>query len=370
MLVRRLAFAFAFAAACVLACVPAVLTVRSSDGGEATDGTVPNDAACTGCADTSACGDVSSDPENCGRCGHDCLGGACMGGACQPFAIATNVDLPEEILLVGGEIYYGAISQTMGSVGVVPATGGGAKTLAAAYPLRLAVGGGNVVWTNTSVGDVAVGGGTPNPIFSPPGATFSDIVATSTHAIAGFRGQEGGTIEAIPFDGGTAETLVKLGVPEGIAMDAAHLYFVDRAAGTINQSGLDGSSVTTLVHGQPNAVFLTVDDANIYWLGETNQTDGFIAQAPLSGGNAVMLATGLAEPYGLASDGTNLYFTGPPAGGDGGPGTATINRVPIGGGAITPIASTKYNIAAGIAVDATAIYWADYSGLSIMKLAK
>src|SRR5215472_3459982 len=28
----------------------------------------------------------STDPDNCGRCGHACLGGTCVAGTCQPVA--------------------------------------------------------------------------------------------------------------------------------------------------------------------------------------------------------------------------------------------------------------------------------------------
>jgi hypothetical protein len=38
-----------------------------------------------------SCIDVSSDSNNCGDCGHPCLGGTCSGGMCQPVAIATSL---------------------------------------------------------------------------------------------------------------------------------------------------------------------------------------------------------------------------------------------------------------------------------------
>jgi len=34
--------------------------------------------------------DVSTDPANCGACGHDCLGGDCLGGMCQPLVLFTG----------------------------------------------------------------------------------------------------------------------------------------------------------------------------------------------------------------------------------------------------------------------------------------
>jgi hypothetical protein len=53
---------------------------------------VPTDAArppdAFGAADASAlCDDTESDPENCGSCGHSCVGGACKFGQCQAVTI-------------------------------------------------------------------------------------------------------------------------------------------------------------------------------------------------------------------------------------------------------------------------------------------
>jgi hypothetical protein len=49
----------------------------ANDGGslEAADGPAVCDA------------DLSSDPQSCGRCAHDCLGGVCEGGRCQPTTL-------------------------------------------------------------------------------------------------------------------------------------------------------------------------------------------------------------------------------------------------------------------------------------------
>jgi hypothetical protein len=55
------------------------------------DGDQPDAAAGRdGEAGTSVCTDTSSDPKNCGRCGHDCLGGACSGGHCAPVELARS----------------------------------------------------------------------------------------------------------------------------------------------------------------------------------------------------------------------------------------------------------------------------------------
>src|ERR1700733_8344667 len=36
------------------------------------------------------CGDILKSGDNCGRCGHSCMGGPCVGGVCQPVIVATG----------------------------------------------------------------------------------------------------------------------------------------------------------------------------------------------------------------------------------------------------------------------------------------
>src|SRR5438445_6182548 len=40
------------------------------------------DAGCTA--------DTQNDPKNCGKCGHDCVGGSCTAGACQVATLVTG----------------------------------------------------------------------------------------------------------------------------------------------------------------------------------------------------------------------------------------------------------------------------------------
>src|SRR5262252_1722567 len=48
----------------------------------------------TGPAD---CGSVAEDSANCGRCGHDCAGGACARGVCQPQVLVDPVLAPSDV---------------------------------------------------------------------------------------------------------------------------------------------------------------------------------------------------------------------------------------------------------------------------------
>ncbi|HEY4117471.1 MAG TPA: hypothetical protein VGM56_06425 [Byssovorax sp.] len=54
----------------------------------------------------------SSDPHNCGACGHDCLGAACSAGVCQPVAIWTGNAAPP--LFVDDTYVYWMRIQGMG----------------------------------------------------------------------------------------------------------------------------------------------------------------------------------------------------------------------------------------------------------------
>jgi hypothetical protein len=49
--------------------------------------------------------DTSTDPSNCGTCGHSCLGGGCSNGACQPFVFARGVDRVTNLAMDASAIY-------------------------------------------------------------------------------------------------------------------------------------------------------------------------------------------------------------------------------------------------------------------------
>jgi len=48
---------------------------------------------------------MSSDPANCGVCGHDCQGGECVDGACQPVVMRNNY-YGSEFVIDGTSLYY------------------------------------------------------------------------------------------------------------------------------------------------------------------------------------------------------------------------------------------------------------------------
>lgn len=77
-------------------------------------------ALCTGTED------FKTDPANCGRCGHDCLGGACTAGVCQPVELAPATSGGAWDVSVDGAYVYWRTPQ---SVQILSKTGGPARTL-------------------------------------------------------------------------------------------------------------------------------------------------------------------------------------------------------------------------------------------------
>ena len=55
---------------------------------------------------TTACTDLQSDSNNCGTCGHDCVGGACTSAACQPVAVTGALSTPPQVFGVDSQYVY------------------------------------------------------------------------------------------------------------------------------------------------------------------------------------------------------------------------------------------------------------------------
>lgn len=108
---------------------PDVVALDSGAGDAAADADVDApgvepDAAIDAASDADAsCGDVQTDPKNCGSCGHDCLGGACQAGACRPFVMASETidDVLEAIAVSPTHVFY--TDFTTGKLRRVPRTG-------------------------------------------------------------------------------------------------------------------------------------------------------------------------------------------------------------------------------------------------------
>ena len=102
---------------------------------------------------------------------------------------------------------------------------------------------------------------------------------------------------------------------------------------------------------------LAIDGTDAYWT--TNGTAGVVQKTSLVGGSTVFtLVDQLVDAYSIVVDDTSVYVSVQGAG--------SIIKMPKAGGPATVLIS-KTN-AWDMAIDATSLYWADYSNGKIYKL--
>jgi hypothetical protein len=255
---------------------------------------------------------------------------------------------------------------------------------------------------------VAIGGGiadelAPTDAFARALTLDAQRVYWTDHAHVG----------AVDRAGGSPQQIAPGMFPSALAVEQAHIYWIDFDSGTVNRAALDGSAstvLTTVDHHQYGAITaLAIDDSALYWLTQGAASNpGTVSKLSFAGGPVVPLATGLANPGGmvvyqgdvywagyqdgnvskvstlggsvtvfatqqslpgaLAVDDTGVYWVnaGTPEAGfaDG-----SVNHVALSGGDVTTLASNQSE-PAGIATDASAIYWTNYRDGTIMKLSR
>jgi hypothetical protein len=133
--------------------------------------------------------------------------------------------------------------------------------------------------------------------------------------------------------------------PWSIALDATHAYVANNGA-WITSVPLTGGSSTILANSAFGAWGIGIDATTVYW---TENLSNVVKSMPKAGGAQTTLATPTA-PEGLAITATHVYF----GAGD------KIQRVPIGGGAVTDVV-TEHGNAAWLIIDSvnSLLYWTD-----------
>jgi len=322
-----------------------------------------------------SCGDTMTDRDNCGACGHSCLGGQCAAGKCQPVRLANVFGYPHQLVVDATHVYFTERrGMQMSHVYRAPIAGGATMDLATIPTLAngLQLSGGNVY---VAVGEIPQlyripqAGGAPVPL-----VTGADGGAPTSLVIDGNRIIYATTrpmLSVVPLAGGAVADFANVGdvqaLPQNLAIAGGYLYYANfGATGNVGRVPLSGGAPTPLA-SQPNAFDIVSDGTNAWF---TAYADGQVKRVPVSGGTAEPIATGQDHPTGIAFDGQYVYWTNfVPQSLNGGSPDGSVVRAPIDGGAVEVLAA-GLNGPYDIAVDARAVYWVNRWGLSVHMLAK
>jgi virginiamycin B lyase len=164
------------------------------------------------------------------------------------------------------------------------------------------------------------------------------------------------TIGRATLDGGEVNQSFITGAnrPDGVAVDAAHIYWTNFNGGTIGRANLNGTGANqSFITGTNGPSGVAVNGAHVYW---TNGVPaGTIGRSDLDGENPVQtFIIGTDYPFGLVVDAANIYWTNA--------GTNTIGRANLDGGSPNPSFISGPSDSYGVAVDSGHIYWGEYEG--------
>jgi hypothetical protein len=147
---------------------------------------------------------------------------------------------------------------------------------------------------------------------------------------------------------------------KAIAADATNVYWVD-VNHNVMQCAASGSCGTplTLASGQAGVWSLEVNTKAVYW-ESWGTTDGTIRSCAIGGCSETptIVASGLSALATFAVDETNVYMGT----------TAGLVKCGVAGCGNTPTIVVPGASIAGIALDATSVYWTDDKAGTVMKL--
>jgi hypothetical protein len=325
------------------------------------------------------CSDTTSDGKNCGRCGHDCLGGKCVASKCQPVALRSGIS-PRVVAVDNDHVYY--TESNAARVGQMNKDGtaqldlalGGAKN---SYPIGFASDGTDAFWGGLDgfLLKCKLGGCANTPTDVTATGSFIDLTvdATKLYWIEGSPALKVMSLAKSTVNG-AAGTPLGTGSAQGfnrIAQDTTDIY-VSSDDGNVRRISKTDGTTAVVAKGTSTTFGIAVDSANVYFSDGDDPATISVALKTANNVAGTPFAAGQHHPLSIAVDANGVYWANSYVGLATPDGTIMMQSLAAGSTAIT--LADKQSVPVWIAVDATAIYWANFDAGNgngaIMKVAR
>lgn len=300
-----------------------------------------------GAKDDSGCDtNLQTSADNCGACGHSCLGGECVSGKCQPFKLVSMAK-PTGVATDANHVYISSIqAATVFRVGHDGKCAGGATPCPEEFASQnkgdafadvrgaaaIVSDGTNVYWVAQAVGTIAmkpVTGGAITKVFGLAKGGWPGMLALGGGKVwwtTSFASADPGPhLYKANLDGTGITVAADYAAPAtsndgigGLAVDATTVWWATPSFGlykalqTANKctEGGTGDCTVGAGGGSSNVYGVAVDDTYVYWT-ETDGTTanaGSVKRALKTGGMAASVATGQDIPKAIAALGGFVYW--------------------------------------------------------------
>lgn len=313
--------------------------------------------------------DLSTDPNNCGACSRSCLGGACVAGNCQPFPLVTGRVQPNDILVDANNVYW------IDSAGVsrFPKNPNGTsvvQTIPSAAASSLQRDGAKLYWATPrtivrgNTDGTALENFVPNRPGNIQGTFLSDgfVYWLENSTAGGLDYRRALLSNPVPetFGGESDETARLLGTQGDC------IYYGRNATTDITRS--------CAVTGGFNLFFphivrgFHIDGAAISDVYVASQGRGIVRLPAVGVPERIVVASsaGLGD---VKADGTHIYYVEGPSSSVTCTTNGALSRIRKAAGTAQLIAPAQ-SCFAKMVIDTDAIYWTNFQGGQIMKMAK
>lgn len=382
---KKIVFAVASLFACVAGC-NAIIGTRdlylgdagASDAGSNVDAVASKDGG-DGAVSTCKEGDPSlqTDKANCGRCGHDCLGGDCAAGVCKPVRISPESRVFGLALLDDKVYFTGNGSQ---SIYRMKKDGTEATKIAASStPWGIAVDKDAVYWVNNTFGAGADAGASAGALFEckhsggcgPNGTHLAEASTPVDVAVFGNRlyfTESSGVSVTAYTKGGATQSIASVGSPFKLATDGTHVYYLSGASSLYRVPVAGGTAEA--VGGAPGDLIgggVFVGNGRVFWTSMSASGPGTVRSASTATiTDQIGYANEGVQPFCITADAKNVYW-----GTLGAKDTITgaVYSCPLTGCTKPTVLMSDLDRVEDVEVDDTGIYVALYTG-GVFRLAK